>query len=76
MFAPKQVYPSRAHSITVLFDTGDLKQAALLSAVRAAFGEGYYRTEVLGPSCYYSLDLLPGGLRETVHEDGGQEVGA
>ena len=65
MFPPKPVYPDRQR-ISILFDTGDPKQAALLRAFRASFGEGRAESEDLESPRYRCLDLLPGGAREVL----------
>lgn len=63
MFPPREVYPD-LQRITILFDTDDSKQAALLRAFRASFGEGHVRSKDLDPPRYRCLDLLPGGALE------------
>jgi hypothetical protein len=65
MFPPMPVYPD-PHRITILFDTDDPKQAALLRVSRASFGEGRTESEDLDPPRYRCLDLLPGGAREVL----------
>jgi hypothetical protein len=64
MFAPKGLYQDSLHSITVIFDVRDYKQAVLMRACKVSFGEKYARDENLKPPYHLSLDLLPGGLRE------------
>jgi hypothetical protein len=64
MFAPKALYQGSPHSITVVFDTHDPKQATLLQACKVSFGEKYATNETLDPPHHLSLHLLPGGLRE------------
>ena len=63
MFAPKAVHPN-AHSIPIVFDADDPKEAALLRAFVKSFGEEYAQSEDLIPPRYLSLSLLPGGLRK------------
>ena len=65
MFPPKPVYPD-LQRLSILFDTHHPKQAALLRAFRASFGEGRAESEVLDPPRYRYLDLLPGGAREVL----------
>jgi hypothetical protein len=65
MFPPKPVYPD-LQRISILFDTDDSKQAALLRALRASFGDGHARSDDLDPPRYWCLDLLPGGAREVL----------
>ncbi len=65
MFPPKPVYPD-LQRISILFDTDDPKQSALLRAFRASFGEGCTESENLDPPRYRCLDLLPGGAREVL----------
>ncbi len=65
MFPPRAVYPD-LHCITVLFDTDDSEQAALLHVLRTSFGEGHAKREDLDPPRYRCLDLLPGGAREVL----------
>ena len=61
MFTPVAVSPSNSQSITVVFDTGDPKQAELLGAFRESFGEKYSCSEDLRPPFVFALNLLPGG---------------
>lgn len=63
MFPPKLVYPDQ-QCISILFDTDDPKQVALLYVLRASFGEEHTRSEDLDPPRYRCLDLLPGSALE------------
>ena len=65
MFPPKPVYPD-LQRLTILFDTDDPKQAALLRALRASFGERCSVSEDLDPPRHWCLHLLPGGAREVL----------
>jgi hypothetical protein len=64
MFATKAFYQGRPHSITIIFNTDDPKQAALMHACKVSFGDRYVREETLDKTCHLTLDVLPGGLRE------------
>ena len=64
MFAPKAFYQGRPHSITIVFNTDDPEQAALMRACKVSFGDRYVREETLDTTRHLTLDLLPGGLRE------------
>ena len=63
MFAPKAVYPN-VHSIPIVFDADDPREAALLRTFMRSFGEEYAQSEDLAPPRYHCLTLLPGGLRK------------
>lgn len=65
MFPLKPVYPD-LQRISILFDTDDPNQAALLRAFVMSFGEEHTRSEDLDPPRYLCLDLLPGGTREVL----------
>jgi hypothetical protein len=65
MIPPEAVYPD-LQRISIVFDTDDPKQAALLRAFRASFGEEHARSDDLDPPRYRCLDLLPGEAREVL----------
>jgi hypothetical protein len=65
VFPLRPVYPD-LQRISILFDTDDPKQAALLQVLRASFREGHAESEDLDPPRYRCLDLLPGGAREVL----------
>jgi hypothetical protein len=64
MFATEVFYQGKPHSITIVFDTDDPKQAALIQACKTSFGQKYVEYEPLDTLHHLSLDLFPGGLRE------------
>lgn len=59
--APRGLYPSNPHPITVVFDADAPEEAECLQAFKKAFGEEYARVEGLDPLRYRALHLFPGG---------------
>ena len=60
---PLQEYHSK-RAITIVFDTDDQKQNALLRAFMKSFGDGHVEGKDLYPPRYKCLDVLPGGALE------------
>lgn len=63
-FAPRALYASNPHSITLILNTGDPEEEKLLRVLAKSFGDRYVRQVEIASPYHQALTLLPGGALE------------